>query len=285
MKKIVMGLLLLGFTFVIAQDDAAQDTAVPYFQPPYFERQYSQLELSPLASLGVTLAIREAVQLIGSTEPFIKDTPFTFVSQKEVTTETHDLILEMLQPLYAPGGDSLALKEWLETYYSQEALADEMQIYFGDDFYREALAGSDDYFDTKDFADVLTMYLSISYVLANHLVDGTPAEYDLAAREQVRAALAHSPRFAALDDADKQRGTLLLLFFVSYTVGEFNRALENNDCAANDLTPGPSEPKTLYCPSLTEVDLVGTFTESLAQIFGFRVRQFVMNENGFETKQ
>jgi hypothetical protein len=263
----------------------AQDEQVPYFQPPYFERFYSPLELSKLATLDVTLAIREAVQSIGfakSSEPIPS---FAFVSRQEVTEETHDIITSIFQPLYGPDpSDTSAFREWLETYYTQEALAEEMQIYFADEFYQEALADSNDYFDTKDFADALTMYLTISYVLANHLRDGTPAEYDLAAREQVRAALAKSSRFATSSDADKQRGALLLLFFTSYTIGEFNRAVESNACTANDSGPGPSEP-TFYCGKYTEVDLASMFAESVAQVFGFRVRDFMLNENGFEAKQ
>jgi hypothetical protein len=272
MKQMTALFLTLWISFAVAQEN------VPYFQPPYFERWYSPLELSELATLDVTLAIREAVQHLDATSDTLPS--FTFVSRQDVTSETHDLIERIFSPIYA--GDTAAFREWLETYYTQEALADEMQIYFTDSYYDEALAGSDDYFDTKDFADALTMYLTMSYIIANHLVDGTPAEYDLAAREQVRAALATSPRFAALNDADKQRGTLLLLFFLSYAVGDFNRALESNTCAANDSTPGPSK-ATFYCGKYTEVDLVSTFAESVAQIFGFRVRDFVLTGKGFES--
>jgi hypothetical protein len=271
MKKITALFLILWMSLVVAQEN------VPYFQPPYFERWYSPLVLSELATLDVTLAIRETVQNLGAVSKTMPS--FTFVSRQDVTSETHDLIERIFSPIYA--GDTSAFREWLETYYSQEALANEMQIYFTDSYYDEALAGSDDNFDTKDFADVLTMYLTMSYVIANHLTDGTPAEYDLAARAQVRAALAQSPRFAKLSDADRQRGALLLLFFLSYTVGDFNRALDSNTCAANDSTPGPSK-ATFYCGKYTEVDLASTFAESVAQVFGFRVRDFVMNENGFE---
>jgi hypothetical protein len=275
MKKMLSLLALaLFFTTTLAQED------VPYFQPPYFERWYSPLTLSELATLEVTLAIREAVQVLGSQELSTTKPSFTFVSRQEVTAETHDLIESIFSPLY--NGDTAAFREWLETYYSQAALADEMELYFTGSSYDEALAGSDDTLDTKDFSDVLTMFLVMSYLIANHL-DSTPAAHDLAVREQVRNTLAESKRFAALSDADKQKGALLLLFFVSYNVGEYDRALNSNTCAAADTTPGPSE-ATFYCGKYTETDLVSTFAESVAQIFGFRVRDFVLTEHGFERR-
>jgi hypothetical protein len=270
--KRMMILLILFVSFALAQEET-----VPYFQGPYFERFYSPLELSELASLEVTLAIRETVQNIGISSDTLPS--FTFVSRQGITSETHDLIERIYSPLY--GGDTLAFRDWLETYYTQEAVADEMQLYFTDAYYDEALAGSGDYFDTKDFADALTMYLTMSYIITHHLVDGTPAEYDLAVREQVRDALPHSPRFAALSDADKQQGTLLLLFFTSRIVGDFNSAIDGSRCAAKDLTPGPSE-ATFYCGKVTEADLVSTYAEGVAQVFGFRVRAVVLTGKGFE---
>ena len=273
--KIVMTLLILMFGFVIAQEET-----VPYFQGPYFERFYSPIALAELATLDVTLAIREVVQTIGVTSDTLPS--FTFVSRQSVTKETHDLLEQLYSPVYF--GDTAAFRDWLETYYTQEALAEEMQIYYGRDFYAEALAGSDDTVDTKDFSDVLMMFLTATYVGANVLQDGTPAEYDLAAREQVRAALAQSPRFAALGDEEKQQGTLLLLFFTSRIFGDFSTALSESQCAANDETPGSSE-ATFYCGKVTEADLVRAFAEGIAQVFGFRVREFVMSENGFERKQ
>ncbi len=275
MKRIV-ALLLLLTTFVIAQDEA-----VPYFQGPYFERFYSPLEFSELAALDVTLAIREVAQMVGSVEALETTPSFTFVSRQGITTEVHDLLERMFSPIY--GGDTSAFREWLETYYTQEDLANEMQVYYSQDFYAEALAGSSDYVDTKDFADVLMMFLTASYVGANLLQDGTPAEHDLAVREQVRAALMHSPRFAALSDEEKQRGALLLLFFTSRIFGDLNSAITESKCAASDTTPGPSE-ATFYCGRTTEADLVSTFAEGMAQVFGFRVREFVMTENGFERR-
>ncbi len=275
MKRMII-LLTLFVSFAFAQEET-----VPYFQGPYFERFYSPLELSELATLEVTLAIREVVQRIDAVEASPDRSAFTFVSRQNVTTETHDLLERMFSPIY--GGDTSAFRDWLETYYTQEALADEMQIYYGEDFYAEALAGSNDTVDTKDFADVLMMYLTASYIGAN-LLNGTPAEHDLAVREQVRAALARSPRFAALSDDDKQRGALLLLFFTSRIFGDLYTATVESRCAANDQTPGRSE-ATFYCGKVTEADLVGAFAESMAQVFGFRVREFVMNENGFERKQ
>jgi hypothetical protein len=273
MKKVIaLTLTIISFT-------GAQETA-PYFQPPYLERFYSPLALSELAALEVTLAVREAVQTLGVTSDTLPS--FTFVSRQSVTTQTHDLLERIYSPVYS--GDTSAFRDWLETYYTQEALAEEMQIYFGEDFYAEALAGSDDTVDTKDFSDVLTMFLTASYVGANLLQNGTPAEHDLAVREQVRAALAQSPRFATLSDEEKQQGVLLLLFFTSRIFGDFNTALSESHCAANDETPGRSE-ATFYCGKFTEADLVSTFTESIAQVFGFRVWEFVMNENGFERKQ
>jgi hypothetical protein len=274
MKKLLA--LLLLFTGV----GFAQDDDVPYFQGPYFERFYSPLGYSEVAGLESTLAIREVVGLLGEVESSTERPAFTFVSRQAVTTAFHDVIERMYSPLY--GGDTSAFRGWLETYYTQETLADEMTLYFTGSSYDEALAGSDDQLDTKDFSDVLTMFLVMSYLVANHL-DSTPAAHDLAVREQVRAALASSPRFAALSDAEKQEGVLLLLFFTSYNVGDYNRALDSSNCAANDVTPGPSE-ATFYCGKYTEVDLVSTFTEGVAQTFGFRVRDVVMTENGFESK-
>jgi hypothetical protein len=272
MKKIYLLLFTLLVNFTLAQDET-----IPYFQGPYFERFYSPLALSELATLDVTLAIREAVQNIAVTSETLPS--FTFVSRQTITAETHDLIERIYAPIY--GGDTSAFRDWLETYYTQEALAEEMQIYYGEDFYAEALGGSDDTVNTKDFADVLMMFLTASYVGANLLQNGTPAEHDLAVREQVRAALAQSPRFAALRDEEKQQGVLLLLFFTSRIFGDFNTAISESRCAANDSTPGRSE-ATFYCGKVTEADLVGTFAESVAQVFGFRVEDFVMNENGFE---
>ncbi len=130
MKKIIAGLCLLLFSSGLSQED------VPYFQEPYFQKQYSQLDLSLLASLKVTLTIRDIVQNI-SHETTADDTLFTFLSRKEITTETHQILLDVLQPLYAPGGDTVALWEWLETYFTPKALADEMEIYFPKDFYTE----------------------------------------------------------------------------------------------------------------------------------------------------
>lgn len=274
MMKRMMILLTLFVSFALAQEET-----VPYFQGPYFERFYSPLELSELASLEVTLAIREAVQTIGVSSDTLPS--FTFVSRQGITTEVHDLLERMFSPIYL--GDTLAFRDWLETYYTQDALADEMQLYYSEDFYAEALAGSNDTVDTKDFADVLMMYLTATYVGANLLQDGTPAEHDLAVREQVRTALAQSPRFAALSDEEKQRGALLLLFFTSRIFGDFNTAIAESRCAANDQTPGSSG-ATFYCGKVTEADLVGVFAESMAQVFGFRVKDFVMNENGFERK-
>jgi hypothetical protein len=275
MKKIISLIFTMLISFAFAQDEP-----VPYFQGPYFERFYSPLELSELATLEVTLAIREAVQNIGVSSETLPS--FTFVSRQGITTRVHDLLERMFSPIY--GGDTSAFREWLETYYTQEALAEEMQIYYSEDFYAEALEGSHDTVDTKDFADALMMFLTASYVGANLLQDGTPAEHDLAVREQVRAALARSPRFAALTDDDKQRGVLLLLFFTSRIFGDLYTATTESRCAANDQTPGRSE-ATFYCGKVTEADLVGAFAESTAQVFGFRVRDFVMNENGFERKQ
>jgi hypothetical protein len=274
MMKIVIIFLTVSFGFIIAQEET-----LPYFQGPYFERFYSPIALSDLATLDVTLAIREVVQTIGVTSDTLP--PFTFVSRQSVTKETHDLLEQLYSPVYF--GDTAAFRDWLETYYTQEALADEMQIYYGRDFYAEALGDSNDSVGTKDFADALMMFLTATYVGANVLQNGTPAEHDLAVREQVRAALAQSPRFATLSDEEKQQGVLLLLFFTSRIFGDFNTAISESRCAASDETPGSSSP-TFYCGKVTEADLVGVFAEGVAQVFGFRVREFVMNENGFERK-
>ncbi len=271
MKKLLLVFfLMIGFAF-------AQDDYVPYFQGPYFERFYSPIDFSQLATLKVTLAIRDVVQRIDgmSTER----PAFTFVSRREVTDEFHDLVEEMYSPVYL--GETAAFREWLETYHTQEALADDMAQYYYDDFYREALAGSDDFVDTKDFADVLMMFLTGAYIGANLIQDGTPAEQDLAVRQQVRAALGSSPRFAALSDDEKQQGALLLLFFTSRMFSDFGTAISESTCAANDTTPGPAE-ATFYCGRMTELDLVGAFSEGVAQVFGFRVLEYVLTEHGFE---
>jgi hypothetical protein len=273
MKKMLMVLFLAFAGFTIAQDEA-----VPYFQGPYFERFYSPIDFSELATLEVTLAIREVVQSLGDVMPSEERPAFTFVSRQEATDDFFDLVERMYSPVYL--GETLAFREWLETYYTQNALATDMQNYYYDDFYREALAGSDDFVDTKDFADVLMMFLTASYIGANLITDGTPAEQDLAVRQQVRVALAQSPRFAALSDDEKQQGALLLLFFTSRIFADFNSAISESTCAANDTIPGPAE-ATFYCGRTTELDLVGAFAESIAQIFGFRVREFVLTDEGF----
>jgi hypothetical protein len=272
MKKILIFLLLLGCAY-------AQDDYVPYFQGPYFERFYSPLDFSELATLEVTLAIREIVGLMDEVEPSGERPAFTFVSRQSVTTEVHDVLERMYSPFY--GGETAEFRVWLETYYTQDDLAADMQNYYYDDFYKEALAGTDDFVDTKDFADVLMMFLTASYIGANHGFDGTPAEQDLAVRQQIRAALAQSPRFAALSDEEKQQGALLLLFFTSSIFRDFNLAIDESTCAANDTMPGPAE-ATFYCGKTTELDLVGAFAEGVAQVFGFRVWDFVMTDNGFE---
>lgn len=271
-KMMLLFVIMLGIAF-------AQDDYVPYFQGPYFERFYSPIDYSELVRLEVTLAIREVLGNLG--EQSTERPAFTFVSRKEVTNGFFDLIEIMYSPVYL--GDTVAFREWLETYHTQEALAEDMAQYYYDDFYREALAGSDDFVDTKDFADVLMMFLTGSYIGANLITDGTPAEQDLAVRQQVRAALESSPRFAALSDDQKQQGALLLLFFTSRIFADFNTAIAESTCAANDTIPGPVE-ATFYCGRTTELDLVGAFSESVAQVFGFRVRDFVLTENGFEAK-
>ncbi len=272
MKKILLLLLMLvGFAY-------AQDDYVPYFQGPYFELFYSPIDFSQLATLPVTLAIREVMQMIDKVEPFTERPAFTFVSRQSITTEVHDVLESMYSPYY--GGDTAAFREWLETYYTQDDLAADMQNYYYDDFYLEALAGSDDFVDTKDFADVLMMFLTASYIGVNHGFDGTPAEQDLAVRQQVRAALEQSPRFAVLGDEEKQRGALLLLFFTSGIFRDFNTATSESTCAATDTTPGPAE-ATFYCGRTTELDLVGAFSEGVAQVFGFRVKEFVLTDDGF----
>jgi hypothetical protein len=271
MKKL-LPLFLLVASFAFAQDDYA-----PYFQGPYFERFYSPIDFSQLATLNVTLAIREVVQ--GLDELSSGRSDFTFVSRQKVTDEFHNLVEGMYSPVY--DGDTAAFREWLETYHTQEALATDMQNYYYDDFYAEALNGSDDFIDTKDFADVLMMFLLGAYIGFNHGFDGTPAEQDLAVRQQVRAALEQSPRFAALSDEEKQQGALLLLFFTSRIFADFNSAISEGTCAASDTVPGPAE-ATFYCGKTTELDLVSAFAESIAQIFGFRVRDFVITGSGFE---
>ena len=273
MKKIITCLCLLLISMGLSQDD------LPYFQGPYFQRQYSQLDLSQLASLKVTLTIRDIVQDI-SHETTADDSLFTFVSRKDITTETHQILLDVLQPLYAPGGDTAALWDWLETYFTPKALADEMEIYFSKDYYTEIrpdFAG----LNTQDFADALTMFLTMSYLVSYHL-DSTPPEHDLAVRDQVRSSLLKSQRYVSLSDEEKQQGALILLFFVSYMVGEYNRALDNDTCSSEDKTPGADI--KLNCPEFTAVDLVSTFSESLAQIFGFRVRSIVLTDQGFEAR-
>jgi hypothetical protein len=231
--------------------------------------QYGQLDLHKIAELDVTLAIREVMQHL--TEETSPDS-FGFVSNSTVTKEVHDLIIEILQPFYAPDGDTLALREWLETYYTQDEMASEMELYF-----------TDEGLNSRDFADALTMYLTMSYLVSNHL-DSTPPEHDLAVRDQVRAALAKSKHFANLNDAEKQGGAMLLLFFVSYGVGEYNRARETDTCAAEDKTPGASKTTLADCPKFTIVDNVSTFTTGLAKIFGFQMTQVVLTEHGFEPK-
>lgn len=273
MKKILILLLLLtGVAF-------AQDDYVPYFQGPYFERFYSPIDFSELATLKETLAIREVVESIGKVEPATERPAFTFMSRQRVTTDVHDLLERMYSPVY--GGDTAAFREWLETYYTQDDLALDMQNYYYDDFYREALNGVDDFVDTKDFADVLMMFLTAAYIGTNHGFDGTPAKQDLAVRQQVRGALAQSPRFAALSDEEKQRGALLLLFFTSSIFRDFDVAISESTCASSDTVPGPAE-ATFYCGKTTELDLVGVFAEGVAQVFGFRVHDFVITDNGFE---
>jgi hypothetical protein len=272
MKKIFALLLVLGFAY-------AQDDYVPYFQGPYFERFYSPIDFSQLATLEVTLAIREVIGDITEVEPSSERTAFTFVSRQGITTEVHDLLENMYSPVY--GGDTAAFRDWLETYYQQEDFVADMDQYYYDDFYREALNGSDDFVDTKDFADVLMMFLTASYIGVNHGFDGTPAEQDLAVRQQIRAALEQSSRFAALSDEEKQQGTLLLLFFTSSIFRDFNTAISESTCAANDTVPGPTA-ATFYCGKMTEIDLVSAFSESVAQVFGFRVRDFVLTDGGFE---
>jgi hypothetical protein len=274
MKRIFLLLLVLGFAY-------AQDDYVPYFQGPYFEAFYSPIDFSQLATLEVTLAVREVVGNITEVEPTSERSAFTFVSRQSVTTEVHDLLERIYSPVY--GGETAAFREWLETYYTQEDLAADMQNYYYDDFYREALNGSDDFVDTKDFADVLMMFLTASYIGAHHGFEGTPAEQDLAVRQQVRAALAQSPRFAALSDEEKQRGALLLLFFTSSIFRDFGVAITESNCAASDTVPGPTA-ATFDCGKTTELDLVGAFAEGVAQVFGFRVRDVVMTDNGFERR-
>jgi hypothetical protein len=276
MKRMFTVLCLMFLGCVVAQDES-----VPYFQGPYFERFYSPIDFSELATLKVTLAIREVVQSLGVVEPSNERPAFSFVSRQKVTDDFFDLLEQTYAPVYL--GETSAFREWLETYYTQDALATDMQNYYYDDFYKEALAGSDDFVDTKDFADVLMMLLTGSYIGANLITNGTPAEQDLAVRQQVRAALAQSPRFAALSDDKKQQGALLLLFFTSRIFGDFNTAIAESTCAANDTTPGPAE-ATFYCGRTTELDLVGAFAEGVAQIFGFRVREIVLTENGFERR-
>jgi hypothetical protein len=274
MKKLLALLLILGFAH-------AQGDYVRYFQGPYFERFYSPIDFSQLATLPVTLAIREVVQNMTEVEPSRERPAFTFVSRQSVTTAFHDLLERTYSPVYA--GDTVAFREWLETYHTQEALAVDMQNYYPDDFYREALGSSDDFVNTKDFADVVMMFLTASYIGANHGFDGTPAEQDLAVRQQVRAALQQSPRFAALSDEQKQQGALLLLFFTSRIFADFNSAISESTCASSDTVPGPAE-ATFYCGRTTELDLVSAFSESTAQVFGFRVRDVVMTEKGLERR-
>jgi hypothetical protein len=262
MKKVVL-LVMVVVSFAQAQE--------AYFQGPFFDRWYSPLELSQLAALDVTLAIREAVAGIGPAAVPAKSFTFTFVSRQAITTETHDLIEGIFSPLYA--GDTSAFRDWLETYYSQKALADEMELYFAQDYYT-AVAPDFQGFDTKDFADALTMFLTMSYLVYNHL-DSTPPQDDLALRDQVRSALAKSKRYASLSDAEKQQGSVLLLFFTSYIVGEYNRAVSDDKCEA-------SASGKYLCPVEIAIKLVSTFAQGVAQIFGFRVDDFVMNERGLE---
>lgn len=270
----VIVLTALSFAFAQGNDDI-------YFQSPYYERYYSPIDFSELVSLEVTVAIREVVHLITEVTPNDERPAFTFVSRQSITTEIHDLLERMYSPVYA--GDTAAFREWLETYYTQDDLAADMDQYYYDDFYREALAGSDDFVDTKDFADALMMFLTAAYVGANLLHDGTPAEQDLAVRQQIRAALTQSKHFATLSDEEKQRGTLLLLYFTSRIFGDFGTAISESACAARDTIPGPSE-ASFYCGKTTELDLVAAFAEGVAQVFGFRMRDFVMTENGFKAK-
>jgi hypothetical protein len=268
--------LALTFIFVCLTLGLAQE---PYFQAPFFERFYSPIDFSELATLETTLAIREVVGLLG--EQALERPAFTFVSRRGVSTGVHDLLERMYAPVY--NGNTGAFRAWLETYHTPEALAEDMAQYYYDDFYREALAGSDDFVDTKDFADVLMMFLTGSYIGANLIREGTPAEQDLAVRQQVRAALGSSPRFAALSDDEKQQGALLLLFFTSRIFSDFNTAIAESECAASDTTPGPAG-ATFYCGRTTELDLVGAFSEGIAHIFGFRVREVVLTANGFERR-
>ncbi len=125
------------------------------------------------------------------------------------------------------------------------------------------------------------MFLTMSYLVSYHL-DSTPPEHDLAIRDQVRSALLKSQKYLALSDEEKQQGALILLFFVSYMVGEYNRALDNDTCASEDKTPGADIKPN--CPKYTAVDLVSTFSESLAQIFGLNVPGLVLTEQGFEVR-
>ena len=96
MKKILVFLLFLTGV-VLAQEDY-----VPYFQGPYFERFYSPIDYSELATLEVTLAIREVVQLIPQVEPTAERPAFTFVSRQSVTNEAHDLLERMFFSTWWP---------------------------------------------------------------------------------------------------------------------------------------------------------------------------------------
>jgi hypothetical protein len=159
MKTILAFCLLCSLAF--AQDEQL------YFHSPYFERYYSLIDFTLLANLDVTLAIREVVKLTTEVTPSQENPVFGFVSRKQITADVHDLLESMYSPLYA--GDTLAYRQWLVTYYTQDELSLDMNQYYYDDFYREALAGRDDFVDTKDFADVMMMFLTSTYVAVNLL--------------------------------------------------------------------------------------------------------------------
>jgi hypothetical protein len=149
-----------------------------------------------------------------------------------------------------------------------------MTLYFPQTYYAD-VAPDFQGFNSKDFADALSMFLIMSYLVYNHL-DSTPPQDDLSVRNQVRTALSKSQHYTALNDDQKQQGVVLLLFFTSYIMGEYGRAIVDDQCDVARSGEG------YECPKEIAIDLVSIFAQGMAQIFGFRVADFVMNKQGLQ---
>jgi hypothetical protein len=72
---------------------------------------------------------------------------------------------------------------------------------------------------------------------------------------------------------------VLLLYFTSRIFGDFGTATNESVCAAEDTIPGATE-ASVSCGQTTDLDLVASFAEGVAQVFGFRVADYKLTEKG-----